>query len=671
MIETNAAQLEQWQQVGWLRPLDVSFANLLLEQESEPSPWLAMLAALASYQLGRGQVSLNLASLLQNPAFCLQFPRPRTAINTVVEPTSPEAVFANTSLHDVIAALQKSRGVSVVHDNSETDSTAPLVLQQERLYLRRYWRYQQGIKTRLQVLAKQREVNKPALQQVLKDLFGNSAGDDDKVNWQKLACANTLRSGFSVITGGPGTGKTYTVVRLLATLQQLSMAEGGSERILLAAPTGKAAARMTESVRSELKRLTISDAVKQSIDANAVTLHRLLGAKPGSRGFKHHADNPLLVDTLIIDEASMVDVEMMAFVVDALPSHARLILLGDKDQLASVEAGAVLGELCAGADTGGYNSNTVQWLEQVTGESIPAVYTDSAFELSAYTKSDPNPYLQHIVMLRESRRFDGQSGIGKLATEVNGMRTAWLQQWLQGNAPAADEPAELYRRIQYLSSTQPTDADFRSLVQNGLADFMARVAKRPADDSKASCDQWAEQVLDAFSQFQVLCAVRDGDWGTKALNELISHWATAASGSADSGSGNLDHWYLGRPVMITRNDYGLDLRNGDIGIMLLHTPTNTRRVAFLSNAAAANASKIRWVLPSRLTHVETVYAMTVHKSQGSEFRHTVLVLPEHDTPVLTKELLYTGITRAREQFTLVAPQSKVLLDAVQRQVERG
>lgn len=657
MMEATTAQLQQWQDAGWLRPLDVSFANLLVEQEQSPSPWLRMLAALVSYQLSRGQVSLNLVRLLEDPARCLQFPQPRSGASAAV-PESPATVLHGVTLEQLVSALQSSDAVAVIGSASERHVAAPLVLDQTRLYLRRYWRYQHGITTRLHVLAKQREVNRQALQQVLTDLFGDGNASSGAVNWQKIACANTVRSGFSVITGGPGTGKTYTVVRLLATLQQLSMAEGGSERILLAAPTGKAAARMTESVRTELDQLAVADAVKQSIDATAVTLHRLLGAKPNSRGFKHHADNPLLVDTLIIDEASMVDVEMMAFVVDALPSHARLILLGDKDQLASVEAGAVLGELCAGADTGGYNRQTIGWLEQASGESIPATYAAEDKPVQA------NPYLQHIVMLRESRRFDSQSGIGKLATEVNAMRTDWLQQWIHGNVADTDVTTEQYRRIQYLRANQPSHNDFRQLVLTGLADFLARVLKRPDSTSKVSCDNWAEQVLDTFGKFQVLGAVREGDWGTQALNELISGWV-----NGDTGATASDHWYLGRPVMITRNDYGLDLRNGDIGVVLLHTPSNTRRVAFLSNTATD--SRIRWVLPSRLTHVETVYAMTVHKSQGSEFKHTVLVLPEHDTPVLTKELLYTGITRAREQFTLVVPQPKVLLDAVQRQVERG
>lgn len=658
MMEPSATQLQQWQDVGWLRPLDVSFANLLIEQEQAPSAWLRMLAALVSYQLSRGQVSLNLVRLLENPEHCLQFPQPRLITAAAAVPESPAAVLQGLTLDQLVAALQGSDAVAVIGTTSESNMAAPLVLDQSRLYLRRYWRYQHGIATRLQVLAKQREVNRQALQQVLTDLFGDSSAGSGSVNWQKLACANTVRSGFSVITGGPGTGKTYTVVRLLATLQQLSMAEGGSERILLAAPTGKAAARMTESVRTELNQLAVADEVKQSIDATAVTLHRLLGAKPNSRGFKHHADNPLLVDTLIIDEASMVDVEMMAFVVDALPSHARLILLGDKDQLASVEAGAVLGELCAGADTGGYSSQTIGWLEQASGESIPAIYAAEGKPVQA------NPYLQHIVMLRQSRRFDSQSGIGKLATEVNAMRTGWLQQWTQGKAADTDAATEQYRHIQYLRVNQSGQDDFRQLVLTGLADFVARVHKRPDSTSKASCDNWAEQVLDTFGKFQVLCAVREGEWGTQALNELISRWVNGETGANAS-----DHWYLGRPVMITRNDYGLDLRNGDIGIVLLHTPSNSRRVAFLSNTATD--SRIRWVLPSRLTHVETVYAMTVHKSQGSEFKHTVLVLPEHDTPVLTKELLYTGITRAREQFTLVVPQPKVLLDAVRRQVARG
>src|SRR5690554_4338285 len=241
-----------------------------------------------------------------------------------------------------------------------------------------------------------------------------------------------IRSGFTIVTGGPGTGKTYTVVRLLATLQKLR--EGDSPlQIKLAAPTGKAAARMTESIGRELQTLSGIDDVRQDIPTTATTLHRLLGALPQSRGFRHNARQQLITDVLIIDEASMIDIEMMAAVVAALPRHARLILLGDKDQLAPVEAGAVLGQLCRGAEQGHYTPELAQWLSATSSVAGPAAKVDPEGQCW--------PYLQHTTMFHVSRRFDHARGIGKLANEVNSQRTEWVSEWVYRGEDIAAQQA--------------------------------------------------------------------------------------------------------------------------------------------------------------------------------------------------------------------------------------
>lgn len=661
-------QLRAWQRQGWLRAVDVSFAEFMLSDanttNTDAQSVVPLASALVSYQLGRGHVALNLAQLFADPETTLQLPAARDNGAELERWGTPIMALRQWSLDQFKTVLAGSAGVADEDEDEKTSVNTPLVLAGERLYLRRYWHYQQQIQLGFELRAQPRKVNVQALRNVLNALFESTSDDTESepvaVNWQKLACANTVRTGFSVITGGPGTGKTYTVVRLLATLQQLSMAEGGSERILLAAPTGKAAARMTESIRKELDELTLTDDVKRSIDPTAVTLHRLLGARPGSRGFRHHGDNPLMADTVIVDEASMVDVEMMALLLDALPRHARLVLLGDKDQLASVEAGAVLGNLCQGAEAGGYTKATLDWLETASGESLSRDLMQTMFTDGPST-SEHNPWLQHIVMLRHSRRFDEHSGIGKLAGEVNAMQSGWVRHWLAGHSPQAGEAAELYQSLTALMPAEPSAVALATAIKAGYGAYLECLAQSPTTTDAERIDTWALAVLTAFSSFQVLCAVREGDWGTHALNQRLEQWLGLAL-----NEGERDHWYVGRPVMVTRNDYGLDLRNGDIGIVLHHPPSGTRRVAFITTE-----NRVRWILPSRLTHVDTVYAMTVHKSQGSEFAHTMLVLPERDTPVLTKELLYTGITRAKSKLTLVVPNQRVLFDSMARCVERG
>ncbi|WP_374501628.1 exodeoxyribonuclease V subunit alpha, partial [Zoogloea sp.] len=377
-----------------------------------------------------------------------------------------------------------------------------------------------------------------------------------------------------------------------------------------------------------------------------------------TRHFRHHAGNPLGVDVLVVDEASMVDLEMMAAVLAALPPAARLVLLGDKDQLASVEAGAVLGELCRRAAEGHYTPDTVAWLAGVTGEQVPAGLVDAA----------GTPLDQAVAMLRHSHRFSSTSGIGRLAAAVNG-----------GEAGAAEAVfAGLHAdlaRVEVDARAAAGEADFRRLVVDGTPSAgregyrhyleTLRNTRPPAAD-RVGIDVWAAGVLAAHGQFQLLCALRRGPWGVEGLNPRIAGWLREAGLiGADEG------WYEGRPVLVTRNDYGLGLMNGDMGITLalpLAGGGSQLRVAFPSGDGR---NGIKWVLPSRLQAVETVFALTVHKSQGSEFTHAALALPDSLNPILTRELVYTGITRARSGFTLVdASGSRVLEQAVARRVLR-
>ncbi|AVO57086.1 exodeoxyribonuclease V subunit alpha [Pseudomonas chlororaphis] len=653
--------LDRWVERGWLRALDKAFVGFLHELEPQGDPLVLMAAALTSHQLGHGHVCLDLFETLKEPDFALSLPPEGDLQSTAA--VLPSQVLATLDGAHWCKALAASRLVALAADQSEQARQRPLVLSGKRLYLRRYWAYERRIDNALrQRLAVQEET--PAdLAERLGGLFG-TAKATGPVDWQKLACALATRGAFSIITGGPGTGKTTTVVRLLALLQAPAVEAGKPLRIRLAAPTGKAAARLTESISLQVRSLSVDDRVREKIPSDVTTVHRLLGNRPGTRHFRHHAGNRLPLDVLVVDEASMIDLEMMANLLDALPVHARLVLLGDKDQLASVEAGAVLGDLCRDAEAGWYSPQTRSWLEAVSGEQL----ADSGLQEDS---AGTHPLAQQVVMLRHSRRFGEGSGIGQLARWVNQQQAEEARRLL-----AARSHADLYG----LSLKGEQDRALERLLLEGHGDgpqgyrhylSLLRGQRPPAgtalEDPRWTA--WARDVLQAFDQFQLLCAVRKGPWGVEGLNQRI----TAALFKARLIESD-QQWYEGRPVLMTRNDYGLGLMNGDIGIALKlpeHEGTQdgrlVLRVAFPRNDGQGG---VRFVLPSRLNDVETVYAMTVHKSQGSEFAHTALILPEALNPVLTKELIYTGITRAKDWFSLIEPRAGVFEEAVRRKVKR-
>ncbi len=656
--------LDGWARHRWLRPLDLVFADFLWREAPDAPPLLILAAALASHQLGRGHACLDLATLLADPGFALSLPPESGEQADEDPPRHPALVLAGLTLATWQAALAQPTLVG------QGPGVTPLVLDEGRLYLRRYWDYEQavarGIRTRLErTPAVRGALSVPALRQTLDRLFpGGPASTPD---WQKLACALAAGNAISVITGGPGTGKTTTVVRLLAVLQALALAATAPGqtarplRIRLAAPTGKAAARLNASIAGTVEQLPLAgfeqaQAIRAAIPITVTTLHRLLGSRPDTRRLRHNADNPLALDLLVIDEASMVDLEMMAAVLAALPPAARLILIGDKDQLASVEAGAVLGELCQQASAGRYQPETADWLAAACGVVVPPGLIDA-------TGTALN---QAVVMLRHSHRFAADSGIGQLAEAVNAGDQATIL--AIGARPHAD--------LDLVPLADTEDPAFRSVIIAGRGTApgyrhyleVLRQHRPAADAGQAAYDDWARTVLEAHAGFQVLCALRGGPWGVEGLNPRIARLLQAA-GLLTASSG----WYLGRPVLVTRNDYDLGVMNGDIGITLT-LPCGagcepSLRVAFL----ASNAAKgVKWLHPSRLQEVETVYALTVHKSQGSEFTHVALVMPDQPSQVLTRELLYTGITRARDHLTLLRPGSAgVMTQAVARRVLRA
>ena len=658
--------LERWVERGWLRALDKAFVAFLSELDPAADSRVLLAAALTSHQLGHGHVCLDLFETLKEPDFALSLPPEGDAQGGPM--LLPSQLLVALDGEAWCQALLCSTLVARGDDQSESAARRPLVLSDRRLYLRRYWTYERRIDTALRQRLAQQEAAPADLAQRLDGLFGPAnPAPDALIDWQKLACALATRGAFSIITGGPGTGKTTTVVRLLALLQAPAVQRGEPLRIRLAAPTGKAAARLTESISQQVQSLDVSEDVRQKIPSEVTTVHRLLGSRPGTRHFRHHSGNPLPLDVLVVDEASMIDLEMMANLLDALPPHARMVLLGDKDQLASVEAGAVLGDLCRDAEAGFYSPQTQAWLEAISGENLNASGLQQGDALQ-------HPLAQQVVMLRHSRRFGQGSGIGQLSRLVNQQQVEAARALL-----AARSHGDLFALA--LKGEQDHSLERLLLDGHGQGDegpqgyrhyLGVMTGQRPPLDAALEDEcwsRWARAVLEAFDAFQLLCAVRKGPWGVEGLNRRI----TSALFSAGLIEGD-QHWYEGRPVLMTRNDYGLGLMNGDIGIALrlperdgVEASEQVLRVAFPRNDGSGG---VRFVLPSRLNDVETVYAMTVHKSQGSEFAHTALILPEALNPVLTKELVYTGITRAKHWFSLIEPRQGVFEEALRRKVKR-
>lgn len=638
--------LQLWVSVGWIRPIDQTFANFLKEQDPATKPTILLAAALTSYQLHHGHVCLDLTQALSEPELLLSL-----GYHYQQQPWHPKQIFANLTLLDWQHDLQNSFLVS-----SGTEQT-PLVLHDTRLYLWRYWSYEllliEQIKHRLCI-----KFTVPAdLQQQLNELFKENKQSPD---WQKIACAIACRSAFSIITGGPGTGKTTTVIRLLALLQSPAIKAGKPLNIQLAAPTGKAAARLTESISKQVASLPLTQQVKDFIPTNVSTIHRLLGSRPNTRHFRHNKTNPLALDILIIDEASMIDLELFAHLLEALVPQTRLILLGDKDQLASVEAGAVLGDLCRFAEQGHYSSTTLNWLTTYTGENL---------QHQNLVEGDDrqHPLAQQTVMLRHSRRFSSFSGIGQLATQVKNSNVRQARLLL--NEGRKDLGLLQIKQLQDNSFVRCILTGYQE--KDGLSYYLKLLNKhRPARQTplyEPVWKKWANLVLTAFNQFQLLTVLREGPWGGIELNRVITYMLYY--------HGYISHyegWYEGRPVLMTHNDYALGLMNGDIGITLAFPVENAPEQTVLKVVFPYNdgTAKLREVLPSRLSSAETVYAMTVHKSQGSEFSHTALLLPNQLNPVMCKELIYTAITRAKQRFTLIESDPQVFNQAIQKRTSR-
>jgi exodeoxyribonuclease V alpha subunit len=583
--------------------LDIHFAGLMTRLSGQATEELYLAAALVSRYQREGHICFDL-SLLAGKRLEDE------------DPDSPVCPHLDSWRKD----LEKAEAVG------RPGEFKPLILDGNKLYLFRYWEYEKKLLDMLKGRAAGLciDMEDKRLKEGLTRLFPDTGtGETD---WQKLAAFTAALKNLCVISGGPGTGKTYTVAKILALLLEL---ENRPLRMSLAAPTGKAAVRIQEALKQALEKLNCSAGLKALIPQEATTIHRLLRPIPDSPYFRYGPENPLPADVVVVDEASMVDLALLSKLAAAVPGHSRLIILGDKDQLASVEAGTVLGDICDTGQEHGYSRLFREGYRKATGETLP---TEKA------VRNEPG-IGDSMVQLKKSYRFGPASGIGALSRAVN-----------EGNGPEAIGllKSGLYRDIQWQELPRPEalSSKIKNRVVSGFANYLR------ADNP--------EEALNLFSHFRILGALREGPFGVQGLNFQAEKILRQAGLIPKEG-----RWYPGRPVMVTRNDYTLKLFNGDIGLTLADPQADNQLRVFFPSLDGG----IRKFPPLRLPDHETVYAMTVHKGQGSEFNQILFILPVLSARVLTRELIYTALTRAKEAVE-VWGRADILQAAIARRIIR-
>lgn len=599
-------QLEQWREEGTVQDIDLELCRFLSQQQEQVAREVLMGAFLVSYLYRAGDVCLLLEKYAGKPV-----------LEEVMDDHTGPAMQA-PPLESWLSSLEESPLVG-----SSGDFT-PLILDDTgRLYLHKLWVYEQDLAERLLDRGQrvQDDIEGELLREGLNRLFRDSS---EAVDWQQIAAARAVRNPFSVISGGPGTGKTSTVVRVLALLVEQAQARDEKLHIALVAPTGKAAARLKESIVSAKGNLPVSEETAALIPEETMTLHKMLGARRQTSRMKYNRDNPLPYDLIIVDEASMIDQVLMSKLTEALLEHTRLILLGDKDQLASVEAGSVLGDICS-LDQNGLSRQAADWLDDLSLK----VPEDAIL-------SENGVLADNITLLTKSYRFSAGSGIGQLAGNINSGDTAGAMAVLEN---------EEYEDVQRVEAHR--DHEVRDLLWPYLNSYFSVVDGHPP-----------REVLTAFNRFSFLSAHRRGPLGVNYINRRVERLL-----QQQGLISRYQPWYPGRPVMITRNDHILKLYNGDTGICL---PDKQGEL----NVYFEQDQRVRAISPARLPAHTTAYAITVHKSQGSEFGEVVVMLPLQASRVLSRELLYTAVTRARRNLTLVG-RTNIIAAAIKSPLVRA
>lgn len=583
--------------------LDKAFMAFVYQQEGTHQNSLALLAGWVSYRLNQQDTCVDISQMASNLVSHMGFDDESDLLDKVTQSTC----FARP----------------------ECGRATPLIVDQNCLYLSRYFNYERGladeINHRLHLDSSQ---DAAALKPIISDLFDNThdGSEQGTIDWQCVAVCVAATRQFSLITGGPGTGKTTTVAKLLALLNGIARIKGNKLTIKLVAPTGKAAARLTDSIESA--KLKLPKSYQQGLELQCTTIHRLLGSMPNRIDFKHHKNNPLHLDVLIVDEASMVDLPLMYKMISAVPVHGKIVLLGDHNQLSSVETGSVLSDIYHAAKKGHESPFYSQ-------SNADIVSTMSGFQLASDPLVDASSISDSLVQLVKSYRFSAGGGVGQLAANV-------IQGNIRGTESVFENP--LQNDGSQMSVRWFAEQSGQHLVENyvnNLSDYFTSIKQNKISDA-----------FEYLGKQQILCAFKTGGWGTEAINRLVERELVKR------GLISLDSLaYTGRPIMLSKNEHNLGLYNGDIGIIVPDpsNPSLTKAWFALGNG------ELKGILITRLPEFSTVYAMTIHKSQGSEFEHVSLCLP-HDQGInasnlISRELLYTGLTRAKKSFDLYADRA--------------
>jgi exodeoxyribonuclease V alpha subunit len=592
--------LDRWLREGWLRPLDHAFGASLQRLTPGTHDAVALAAALASRALAFGHSRV-----------------PLDRVGELFAEIAPERA---PPLPDRVEWEPHLRESAYVSDDGARGR--PLVFAGGAIALRRYHEYETQLAAALRALSGPVEPAPDAtwLGERIAALFPSDAKTLDR---QALAAALAQIERVVLLTGGPGTGKTTTVARVLVLAIEAAQRRGKTLQVALAAPTGKAAARLSEALRESYDALAargrIDATLREALPSTASTLHRLLGGRPDSVRFRHDAKNPLAADLVVVDEASMVDLPLMGKLAGALKPTARLVLLGDRDQLPSVETGDVLAALCDSAGDGR------AWPDRIARPLAAALGADVA------TRAGESVLTR--IELERSHRQSASLDLSAMSASIRGGDGASVVSGLRASA---------YRGVHWHTGRDAALAAF--VLDHALPHYRAIAA---ASD--------VASALAMLRRHRVLTAVREGEAGSRTLNARIA-LALQKTGARE------DAFFHGRPVMIRENSYRHGLYNGDVGLVWIDADGNAR-VWFDTDAGP------RAWLPAALPAHESAFALTVHKSQGSEFDDVLLALPDKSVRVASRELLYTGITRARRSLTLWANEN-VLSEAVARRAQR-
>jgi exodeoxyribonuclease V alpha subunit len=581
--------------------IDLQFADFLIKKVSGGSYLLYLAAALSSYALRNSHLCINLSHLSGK-----SFPEYKSGVELDYdEEDLPQIILP--SLDDWVNELKKYP--KLVSFNERT----PLIFDNHyRLYLHRYWAYERN----LAELIRERcctdldRINYLSSGDILEisKYFGMS---QEKVDWQQVAVFTALVNKFALITGGPGTGKTTVVSAILA----MHIDRNPDLRIAVCAPTGKAASRLKESIRDEIKNLRPKNketaVILEKIDS--CTIHRLLGVNYLSPHFKHNKLNPISADLIVVDEASMISQSLMTKLMEAIPASAGIIMLGDKEQLASVEEGAVLADFCDASEINHFSPEFCSKFKSITG---------CRFSDLQYTKNKPI-LSDCVVELQKSQRFDDKKGIGQLKkaigdVEIIGVDAVWDKALKKSN--------------EFSMKSLPEKNNIYHFLREYIDGILIKHGNDTVKYKSYLNAKTKEDAYSIFTEFKILCSHRNGRSGVKNINRIVHELLIGARSIAK-----------GVPVMITENDNQMQLYNGDIG--LIWPDENNKLKAFFPEVGA---DKLRGFSIPFLPAYEEVFAMTIHKSQGSGFQNVLMILPDKDSPILTRELVYTGLTRAKK-----------------------